>query len=49
MVATVALIIYIPLLVLGLGLCFFAGGTRFSEQGFGISEFIYEFVSRASF
>jgi hypothetical protein len=25
------------LVVLVLGMCFFAGGTRFSEQGFGIS------------
>ena len=27
-----------PLAVLVLGMCFFAGGTRFSEQGFGISS-----------
>ena len=27
----------IPQLVLVLGMCFFAGGTRFSEQGFGSS------------
>ena len=26
-----------PLVVLVLGMCFFAGGTRFSEQGFGVS------------
>lgn len=27
--------------VLVLGMCFFVGGTKFSEQGFGASEYLF--------